>query len=323
MRDTVLRNQWQFLLTSQIYRGLWAIHPGYAMSQGATVQQLMNRDWNGMDQTADLEKMGGREPLPVCAVAGNGQIIASNNAFDKAPSGSTAIIPLKGTMLKYGTMCTYGTEEVAALALEAGAHRNISSVVFDIDSGGGAVDAVAPIVQAIAKIRNEHKKPVVASVDLAASAAFWSASACNRIVANNDISAEVGSIGVMMSFWDIIPHYEQEGFKFHSIYAPESNYKNRPFKLALEGKYEEIQQEELSPLAIAFQNAVKKNRGSKLKLDVPGILNGRMFFAKNEKDSSLNAKEVGLIDEVGNIDFAVNMARDLAKSAFVEKYVQS
>jgi len=323
MNDSVLRKQWQFLLISQIRRGVWLLQPDYALSQRETVQQIMNRDWEGIDQTADLEKARGREALPVCAMSQNGEIFAGSGEFDKAPSGSTAILPVKGTMLKYGTFCTYGTEEIAAKVLEAGSHRNISSVVLDIDSGGGAVDAVAPLVQAIAKVRNTHNKPVVASVDLAASAAYWIASACNKIVANNEISAEVGSIGVMMSFMDVIPYYEKEGFKHHTIYAPESDWKNKPFELALQGKYDEIKQEELSPLAVAFQNAVKANRGNKLKMDVPGLLNGRMFFAKNDKDSSLNAKEVGLIDEVGNLDVAITVARNLTKSAFVEQYVKS
>ena len=323
MKDTVLRQQWHFLLMSQIYRGMWFIHPGFAMSQGATLEQLMNRDWSGRDQTTDLETERSRAEFPVAAVAKSGEVFAGTDSFDKAPAGSTAIIPLKGTMLKYGTMCTYGTEEIAGAMLQAGQHRNISGIVLDVDSGGGAVDAVAPMVQAIEKIRTQSKKPVVASVDLAASAAYWAASACTRIVANNKISAEVGSIGVMMSFADIRPMYEKEGVKFHKIYAPESNWKNRPFELALEGKYEEIEQEELSPLAIAFQNAVKANRSGKLNLEVPGLLNGRMFFAENAKDQALNAKAVGLIDEVGSIDMAVQMVRDLAKMAFVNEYVKS
>jgi protease-4 len=255
-------------------------------------------------------------------VAKSGEVFAGTESFDKAPQGSTAIIPLKGTMLKYGTMCTYGTEEIGAQILEAGSHRNISGIVLDIDSGGGTIDAVGPMVQAIMKIRSEAKKPVVASCDLAASAAYWVASVCTRIVANNNISAEFGSIGVMMSFCDVQPFYEKEGYKFHSIYAPESNYKNRPLNLALEGKYEEIQNEELSPLAVSFQDAIKANRGSKLKLDTPGLLNGRMFFANNNKENSLNAKEVGLIDEMGNLDLAVRLVRDLAKSAFVENYIK-
>ena len=302
---------------------MWFILPDFAMSQGATLEQLMNRDWTGHDQATDLNKERSRAEFPVAAIAKSGEIFAGNESFEKAPAGSTAIIPLKGTMLKYGTMCTYGTEEIAGSMLQAAAHRNISSIVLDIDSGGGSVDAVAPMIQAIEKIRNSAKKPVVASCDMAASAAYWAASACTRVVANNKISAEFGSIGVMMSFADIKPMYEKQGVKFHTIYAPESNWKNRPFELALEGKYEEIQQEELSPLALGFQNAVKANRSGKLNLEVPGLLNGRMFFAENAKDPGLNAKAVGLIDETGSMDMAIQMARDLAKTAFVDQYVKS
>ncbi len=323
MQDSILRQQWAFLLMSQMRRGLWAMQPEKAIALGATVQELMNRDWNGGLQTMDLEQEPARAEFPIAAVSKSGQVFAGKNSLDSAPEGSTAVIPLKGTMLKYGTYCTYGTEEVAARLLEAAMHRNIASLVLDIDSGGGAVDAVAPMTQAIHKSRFEFGKPVVASGDLVASAAEWVASACTRCLANNLISSEWGSIGVMMSFWDIVPYYEKEGFKFHKIYAPESDWKNRPFELALEEKYDEIKEEELSPLAIAFQNAIKANRGSKLKLEVPGLLNGRMFFANNEKDNSLNAKEVGLIDDTGTLDDAIELSRDLAKSAFVDKYLQS
>jgi protease-4 len=321
MNDTVLRQQWQFLLLSQVYRGLWAVKPEIALSQGATVQQILNRDWTGRDQTEDLNDPRRRAQLPVAFISQGGNVLAAS-AFDKAPAGAIAVIPVKGTMLKYGTMCTYGTEEIATRIDEATAHKNVSGVILDIDSGGGSIDAVAPMLESIKK-SIAAGKPVVASCDLAASAAYWTASACSRIVANNDISAEFGSIGVMMSFHDMKPYYEKEGIKFHTIYAPESDYKNKPFELALKGEYELIKEEELSPMAIGFQNAVKANRAGKLKMDVIGLLNGRCFFAKNDKEISLNAKEVGLIDEVGTFDTAVRLVRDLAKSAFVDKYINS
>ncbi len=87
---------------------------------------------------------------------------------------------------------------------------------------------------------------------------MWAASACSLIIAINDISAELGSIGVMLSFMDIRPMWEKEGVKFHAVYAPESNYKNLPFEKALQGKYDLIKKEELSPLAKRFQQAVRK-----------------------------------------------------------------
>jgi len=311
----IQRDNWAFLLMSQIMRGAWFIEPGIAISSGETVHKLLNRDWNGLDKTEDLTKS--RAPFPIALVGpgSTGQVL-SESSLDKAPSGSTAIIPIKGTLIKYGTMSTYGTEEIAAMMLDAGSHKNISSIVQDIDSGGGSVDAVAPILQATSKIKKEFGKPVLASADLSASAAYWIASACDKIIANNDISAEFGSIGVMMSFMDAIPYYEKQGYKFHCIYAPESTHKNKAFELALEGSYEEIKTELLSPLARKFQESVESNRGGKLNKEVEGILNGKMFFAKE-------AKEHGLIDEIGNLDMAVDMARDMAANYTINNYINS
>ena len=90
--------------------------------------------------------------------------------YDKTPIGSTAIIPVKGTLIKYGTFCSYGADEIAEQIRSAALHKNISSLVLDIDSGGGACDAVAPICSAIEDVRKAGKA-VVASCDLAASAA--------------------------------------------------------------------------------------------------------------------------------------------------------
>lgn len=310
----IQRDNWAFLLLSQIMRGAWLLDPKIAIAAGETVHKLLNRDWDGIDQTTDLEKPRGRASFPFAIVGPgpSGQVLAETN-FDKAPSGSTAIIPIKGTLIKYGTMSTYGTEEIAAMILEAGAHKNIHNVVTDIDSGGGSVDAVAPVIQAINKVRSVFGKPVIASCDLAASAAYWIASSTDKIVANNDISAEFGSIGVMMSFMDVVPYYEKQGYKFHTIYALESNYKHKEFNLALEGKYEEIQTELLSPLARTFQQAVKSNRGDKLNKEVEGILNGKMFFGKK-------AKEIGLIDEIGTLDMAVDIARDLSANYKIQNF---
>ena len=298
-------------LLSDVLRSMWAMSVESAMMAGHDLNRIMNRDWDGGRPAMSMDD---RAPFPVAVVfAGSEQ---TGSSFDKAPQGSTAIIPLKGTMLKYGTMCTYGTTEIASALLEAASHKNIGSIVMDVDSGGGAVDAVAPIVEAINQARAKYGKPVVASCDLCASAAYWSASACNQVIANNDISSQFGSIGVMMSFADVKPYWEKMGIKFHTVYAPESTHKNREFELALEGKYEEIQKLRLSPLAVKFQNAVRTNRGDKLKESTPGILNGAMFYASD-------AVAFGLADKIGNMDSAIKAARELADKSLINNYINS
>ena len=231
--------------------------------------------------------------------------------YSDAPEGSVAVITLKGDMLKDGTMCSYGTEEIAAAMREAASSPKIIGIRLDMDSGGGAVDAIPPMLDAIS-FSQSQKKPVVACCDLCASACYYVACHCNKIIADNDISAEFGSIGVMMQFPDYAKYYEKQGIKVHTIYSDLSTHKNAPFEAALKGEYKSIKEEMLNPLAREFQQAVRSHRPN-LDDKVDGILNGRMFFAKD-------ALKYGLIDAIGNRDAATEEVRRLAASMSLEEY---
>ncbi len=296
--QSTLHPNWQFHLLNTLLRGQFYVAPDHAVAMAGTVASIINRDWDGFDKTTDLDKMEGRAKFPVVAATAISGVYVD---LDQAPEGSTAVVPLKGTMLKYGTWCSYGTEEVAFAIHNAALHEKINSIVLDIDSGGGSVDSVAPVVQAIAFARSLGI-PVVASVDMSCSAAYWAASACDSIIADNAISATIGSIGVMMSFWDVKGYYEKLGYKLHTVYAPESDQKNLAFEKALEGDYGMLRDEELSPLAVNFQKAVRENRSGKLDLTAKGLLNGRTYYAPD-------ALSVGLIDEIGTRETAIQRAQ--------------
>lgn len=295
-----------FRLLSQITKGKFFLRPELALSLGPQLSHLLAGNEAGGAFSAKEERS-----LEIICIHEDGKIQAMlsdqgdpndnlSQIYDEAPEGSIAMIPVKNTLLKYGTMCDYGTVELAGFIMQAAMHNNIGSIVLDFDSGGGAVDAVAPLTQAIRQVR-AMGKPVVASIDMACSAAYWAASECDYLVADNDVSAEVGSIGVVASFMDVRPYYEKEGIKFHRIYATESDQKNLPFEMALEGKYELIREEMLDPLARAFQAAVQSNRAGKLDLSAKGLLNGKTYYAEQ-------AKALGLIDRVGNRNTAFEVA---------------
>lgn len=306
---TKLSANWPFLLTSQVLKGKFFLRPELAMGMGTQVAAILNG--NGGQHGRENRRM------EISAFNENGKIRSflfddeddeeddeDHSPYDGIPEGSVARIPVKGTMLKYGTWCEYGMQEIGAFVMEAAAHKNISAIVLDYDSGGGAVDAVAPINHAVSFAKSLGK-PVVASIDMACSAAYWSASTTDYIVADNDISAEVGSIGVMMSFMDVKGYYEKEGIKLHTIYASESGEKNLAFQKALDGEYDLIREEELDPLARSFQSAVRENRSGKINLSAKGILNGKTYYAEQ-------AKENGLIDRIGNNTTAVEIALAMA-----------
>lgn len=226
-----------------------------------------------------------------------------------------AVVPLIGTMIKYGTWCNYGADEIAEAIDDAAADARVCGIVLDVDSGGGAVDAIAPLVAAIGRARAKGK-PVVASCDLCASAAYYVACHCDEIMADNTISSEFGSIGVMMSFPDYAKYYESMGIKIHTIYSSLSDYKNQPFELAKEGKYELIKSEQLDPLARRFQDTVRARRDGKLDEKVEGILAGRVFFAEE-------ALQYGLIDSIGSLEKAVSRCRELVAEASINDFIHS
>ena len=278
-------------------------------AQAVLIDKFLAHDITGMNG----EKLSDKQPVLRTVMAADGVIASQGegNQFAKAPKDSVAVIPLRGDMLKEGTMCSYGTEEIAAVIREAADARNIIGIRLDIDSGGGAVDAIAPMLEAIAFSQSKGK-PVGACCDLCASAAYYVASHCNFIMADNTISAEFGSIGVMMQFPDYAKYYEEKGIKIHTIYSNLSNYKNAPFEAARKGEYASIKEEQLDPLARQFQEAVKQHRQN-LKTDVEGILNGRMFYAKDALNN-------GLIDRIGTAAEATAEVRRLAADMQLSRY---
>lgn len=296
-------------LYSAICRGKWFVSFHEADAHLALVQALMER---GIENQ-DISRLSDREPLLATFCAQGGQA-KSGNSFKEAAPGSAAIIPIHGTMLKYGTYCSYGTTEYAEMIREAADASNITSIILDIDSGGGAVDAIAPIVDAISYAKSKAKA-VVAHCDLCASAAYYAACHCDEIVASNEISSEFGSIGVMMQLPDYAKYYEMQGIKIHTIYSNLSDYKNAPFEAARKGDYTSIKDEELDPLARDFQAAVQHNRKN-LQMNTDGLLRGRMFYARD-------AVAVGLADSIGTLDFAIQRANDINAQATVNNYINS
>ena len=281
-------------LLSEILRGAWMLDVQTSLSFAPFLLQLS--EGKTLPELVDE-----KSAIKTLVVTASGDQAELSSVFDEVPGGSVAIISLSGTMLKRGTMCSWGTTELSQKLWEAHNHKNISGIVFDVDSGGGAVNSIAPLTEFMAK----KSKPIVGLGDTVGSAAYYMLSGANHIMASNSISAAFGSIGVMISWMDVQPFYEKMGVKFHSIYSDHSQHKNNAFELALKDDYSMIKKEMLNPLAIAFQNHVKSMRGSKLNLEVEGLLSGKMFFAKD-------ALDYGLIDSIGDKAKAIDKVLELA-----------
>ena len=201
----------------------------------------------------------------------------SNRGGDITPPDqkTVVVIPIHGTITKYDTCAGVGTMTISSELLRLAADRNIVGFVLDIDSGGGACNAIPPMVAAINKVRSMGK-PIIAHCDFCASAAYWIASQCDAIFADNSMSA-FGSIGVMTQ---IIDNRENRcGDKTITIYATESKDKNLAYRKALDGDFS-LMQAEMTPIVQEFHSAVKQGRVN-IKAEEPGVLSGAVFRAND------------------------------------------
>jgi protease-4 len=292
-----------YSLIKQLSRGKFFVHYSVAMNEAMAVFNALN----GGDYEPRPDK------LSILLISNGSQSVDSGDSDIK--ENTIAVVPLHGSMLKNGTLCSYGTQEIADIMLSIASEKNIIGIILDIDSGGGAVDSVAPMLEVIRKIQSELYKPVIAHCDLCASAAYWVACACDEIIATNNISAEFGSVGVMMSFVDVQPYYEKLGYVFHTFNSNLSPEKNDTFHKALKGEYDKIKIEELDPLARMFGEAVVSLRKGKFVADADEAnLKGKTYFADK-------AKALGMIDSVGNLDSAISELKKLQTKYLVSNYL--
>lgn len=304
MKRTLPEN-WQTKLINTILRGQFLLSPESAMGLRAQVQALLNRDTLYSTHFPALDTIvvqsytadGNRIPHPASRTP-HPESRNSDSRDSQPEEKKVIVLPVKGTMLKYGTMCSYGMDEIADATRYYAAQKDVAGIVLDIDTGGGSVNSVPPLLEAIASTRSQGKA-IVAHCDAACSAGYWTASATDRIFANNTISSVFGSVGVMTSYLDMVPYYEKEGAKYHEVYSSHSADKNSTFQKFLKGEYQTFIEVELDPIAIQFQEAVKSGRSGKINTEAKGVLTGATFNA----DKSL---ELGLIDQIGGLSQAIN-----------------
>src|SRR5690606_12609791 len=86
----------------------------------------------------------------------------------------------------------------------------VGTIVLDVDSPGGGVYGVAEFAEEIYKARGQKRIVAVAN-SMAASAAYWIATAADELVVTP--GGEVGSIGVYMLHEDWSGAYEKAGIK--------------------------------------------------------------------------------------------------------------
>lgn len=162
----------------------------------------------------------------------------------------------------------------------AEASEEVRGIVFDIDSPGGMVGGTPELASRVKQIR----KPKYAYVNLAASAAYWFASATDGIFGTT--TSEVGSIGVYIPWIDSTQWAAQRGIKVDLIKS--GQYKGLGYPgTSLTPEQRNYLQDRVNTIYSMFSETVRANRGD-IKSE---HMQGQTFLASE-------ALNIGLLDGI-------------------------
>lgn len=280
-------------LISEIFNQPWSIEKQYA--QGLAMSAM------GVYRSGIRPAAAAKMETPYALT----QSDRSRSEKDIQP-GSIGIVTIDGPIVKnsdywYGIK---GTEDAAAELLELDNNPNTIANILVLNSGGGAVYAIKPLTDII---ENLSKPLVIFSKEYLCSAAFRIAAHGAYIMVYHP-QAIIGSLGTMSTFSNMQPMLEKWGMEFHEIYATLSTLKNKTFNDALEGNYERMRERMLDPMNMDFITEIKELRGSKISNKDAGIYAGETYMASE-------ALQLGLIDEIGSFDAAIQKAIELAQNS--------
>ena len=177
---------------------------------------------------------------------------------------------------------------------------SIKAIVLRVDSPGGAVAPSQEIYEEVRKAVAK-KKVLVSMGSVAASGGYYIASPATRIIANP--GTLTGSIGVIMEIPNIEGLMNKLGIKTEVVKS--GRHKDIASIFRGIGKEErEILQGVLDNVHAQFIKAVAEGR-KMLPSDVEKIADGRVFTGEQ-------ALKAGLIDELGNLEDAVQAAAKLS-----------
>jgi len=224
-----------------------------------------------------------------------------------------AVIPLSGPVQAERTALFFGGSVISPQLVRNQLERAredyaVKAVVLQIESPGGSVAACQEILNEIEQV----EKPIVVSLGtLAASGGYFISAKADKIVAQP--GTLTGSIGVISQVPNLKGLFEKLGIEMEVFTA--GKYKDMYAGVReLTPEERELLQEMTDQLYDQFVQVVVDGRGLS-ETKVRDLATGQLYTGKQ-------AKELGLVDELGGLNTAIDLAASLAgiKEPKVEYY---
>ena len=207
-------------------------------------------------------------------------------------SAKIGVIPIEGAILD--------SQTITAQLVRFKKDKGIKAVILRINSPGGAVGPTQEIYREVQRMA-ETKKVVASLGGVAASGGYYIAAAAKKIVANP--GTITGSIGVIMEFVRFEELLNKIGVKLEVLKSGEFKDIGSPHR-KLTNRDKELINALITDIQKQFVEAVARGRNLSLK-KTNEIADGRIF-------SGAQAKELGLVDVLGNFQDAVEIAKNMA-----------
>ena len=202
----------------------------------------------------------------------------------------------------FGSGSSIRSDDLAEALYAAIENKAVKAIVFRVSSPGGSPEASEQILAAVRAARSAGKPVVVSMGDYAASGGYWISSEADWIVAQpSTLTGSIGVYGGKFVLADALGRFGLDmrnlsiGGSYADAFSPSENFtpaQRAAFAAQIDRTYEEF------ITRVAAGRRLEPAR-------VREIARGRVW-------TGAQAREIGLVDQLGGIEEAIAKARDLA-----------
>ena len=252
--------------------------------------------------------------IGLCVLALLAAILIPIALLPRGVTDKIVVIPLTGSIATGDSSSSSGSTITPGLVRDylarAESDKAVKAIVFRIDSSGGQIEPCQEILLEIERAK-ETKTIVVSMGGMAASGGYYISTQADKIVALP--TTQTGAIGVISSAVNVKGLLEKLGIEIEIFHG--GKYKDMYWGLReLTPEEEEIMQDMVDEYYEQFIDVVAEGRGLS-EGAVRELATGQLY-------SGAKAKELGLVDELGDLKTAIDVALQLAgiETAIVEYY---
>ena len=214
---------------------------------------------------------------------------------------TVGIIIAKGTILNGNQPAgQIGGKSTSQLLRKARFDDEVKAVVLRVDSPGGSAFASEQIRQEVLALKSAGKPVVVSMGSYAASGGYWISASADYIYATpTTLTGSIGIFGMITTFEDSL-----SSLGIHTDGVATSQWTGISVTKGLTPEIKSVIQRHIERGYQDFISLVATERGMSIN-DVDNIAQGRVW-------SGRKALELGLIDEIGDLDAALAKAAEIA-----------